>query len=95
MHAPGHVEGLECKGPVFVGDDGPRDEDNESPDPIQRVLPRVIEATNHVLVSNGALDFEILTKGTLTAIQNVTWDGRPLEIVVTAQRRAVAHSPSS
>ena len=75
MHAPMDVEWLECKGPVFVGDGGPEDEGDSSPDPIQYVLPRVIEATNRVLVANGALDLEILTNGTLTAIQNMTWDG--------------------
>jgi carboxypeptidase D len=50
MHAPMDVEWLECKGPVFVGDDGPEGYNDESPDPIQGVLPRVIEATNRVLM---------------------------------------------
>jgi carboxypeptidase D len=71
MHAPMDVEWLECKGPVFVGDGGPEGADDTSPDPIQHVLPKVIEATNRVLVSNADLDMEILTDGTLLAIQNV------------------------
>jgi carboxypeptidase D len=54
---------------------GPEDENDESADPIQFVLPRVIEATNRVLVANGALDMEILTNGTLSSIQNMTWNG--------------------
>jgi carboxypeptidase D len=76
MHAPENVEWLECKGPVFVGDGGPQDEGDLSPDPIQSVLPRVIEATNRVLVANGALDMEIITNGTMLAIQNMTWGGK-------------------
>jgi len=75
MHAPLDVSWLECSGPVFIGEGGPEDEGDSSPDPIQGVLPRVIEATNRVLVANGALDFEIITNGTLLAIQNMTWGG--------------------
>jgi len=69
------VERLECKGPVFVGESGPEDEGDSSADPIQHVLPKVIEKTNRVLAANGALDFEIITDGTLLAIQNMTWNG--------------------
>lgn len=76
MHAPEDVEWLECNGPVFVGDGGPQDEGDLSADPIQSVLPRVIEATNRVLVSNADLDMEIITNGTLMAIQNMTWGGK-------------------
>lgn len=76
MHAPMDVEWLECKGPVFVGEGGPQDEGDLSADPIQAILPRVIEATNRVLVSNADLDMEILTVGTLLAIQNMTWGGK-------------------
>lgn len=75
MHAPMDVEWLECKGPVFVGDGGPEDEGDYSADPIQSVLPYVIERTNRVLVANGDLDYEIITNGTLLAIQNMTWGG--------------------
>jgi len=70
MHAPMDVEWLEWKGPVFVGAGGPEDAGDTSPDPIQHVLLKVIEATNRVLVSNADLDMEILTDGTLLAIQN-------------------------
>ncbi|KAM3087816.1 hypothetical protein ACMFMG_001886 [Clarireedia jacksonii] len=76
MHAPEQVSWSECSGPVFVGGDaGPEQEGDLSPDPIQLVLPRVIEATNRVLIANGNLDFEIITNGTLLAIQNMTWGG--------------------
>ena len=76
MHAPMDVEWLECApDPVFVGDGGPEGEGDSSADPIQKVLPRVIEATNRVLVANGDLDLEILTNATLLAIQNMTWNG--------------------
>ena len=51
MHAPMDVEWIECAPyAVFVGNGGPEDEDDTSPDPIQGVLPRVIEATNRVLM---------------------------------------------
>jgi carboxypeptidase D len=76
MHAPLEVEWLECKGPVFTSSGGPEGEGDTSPDPIQSVLPRVIEATNRVLIANGALDMSILTDGTLLAIQNMTWLGK-------------------
>ena len=56
MHAPLDVDWLECSGPVFLGDGGPEDGGDLSPDPIQSILPRVIEATNRVLVANADLD---------------------------------------
>ncbi|RAL58922.1 hypothetical protein DID88_009213 [Monilinia fructigena] len=77
MHAPMEIDWNECSGPVFIGGDGgPEQEGDLSADPIQSVLPRVIEATNRFLIANGALDFEILTNGTLLAIQNMTWGGK-------------------
>ncbi|KAF2259867.1 serine carboxypeptidase [Lojkania enalia] len=75
LHAPMDVNWFECKGPVFIGEGGPQDEGDLSPDPIQSVLPKVIEKTNRVLVANGDLDYEIITNGTLLAIQNMTWNG--------------------
>lgn len=76
LHAPMDVEWIECKGPVFLGKGGPQNEGDLSPDPIQSVLPKVIEKTNRVLVANGNLDYEIITNGTLLAIQNMTWNGK-------------------
>jgi carboxypeptidase D len=67
----------ECQGPVFLNrGDGPESEGDVSADPIQKVLPRIIEATQRVLVANGQLDMEIITNGTLLAIQNMTWGGK-------------------
>ncbi|PMD58178.1 alpha/beta-hydrolase [Hyaloscypha bicolor E] len=65
-NAPLGIGWLECKGP---GD--------TSPDPIQSVLPRVIGATNRVLISNGDLDMSIIADGTLLAIPNMCWGGEP------------------
>ncbi|QSZ32269.1 hypothetical protein DSL72_001843 [Monilinia vaccinii-corymbosi] len=77
MHAPMQVDWRVCSsGPVFIGAGGPEQEGDLSADPIQSVLPRVIEATNRVLIANGALDFIIITNGTLLAIQNMTWGGQ-------------------
>ncbi|KAG0650120.1 Serine-type carboxypeptidase F [Hyphodiscus hymeniophilus] len=77
MHAPLNIAWAECSGPVFAkSSGGPEDEGDFSPDPIQNVLPQVIEATNRVLVANGALDFVIITNGTLLSIQNMTWNGK-------------------
>lgn len=53
------------------GSGGPEMAGETSLDPIQYTLPRVIEATNRVLISNGDLDMIILTNGTLLAIQNM------------------------
>ena len=52
MHAPMEVEWLECApNPVFVGKAlGPEGLPDTSADPIQKVLPRVIESTGRVLV---------------------------------------------
>jgi carboxypeptidase D len=68
MHAPTTVQWQECGGPVFVRGD-------KSIDPIRKVLPQVIEATNRVLISNANLDMVIMTQGTMLAIQNMTWGG--------------------
>ncbi|TKA39187.1 hypothetical protein B0A54_08496 [Friedmanniomyces endolithicus] len=85
MHAPMNVSWDECNGGVFLADDGkgggpgsggPEAYGDTSPDPIQGVLPRVIQSTNRVLVANGDLDMEILTNATMLAIQNMTWNGQ-------------------
>lgn len=54
---------------------GPVGEGDFSANPIEKVLPQVIDATKRVLVSNGNYDFVIITNGTLLAIQNMTWGG--------------------
>jgi carboxypeptidase D len=85
LHAPAYVSWSECTNSgVFVGGEksgayytgGPEGEGDLSADPIQKVLPQVIEATNRVLVSNGDFDMIIITNGTLLAIQNMTWNGQ-------------------
>jgi carboxypeptidase D len=58
------------------GSGGPEQEGDFSANPIEHVLPQVIEATNRVLVSNGDYDMIILTNGTLLSIQNMTWHGQ-------------------
>lgn len=54
MHAPLNISWDECAGEaVFIAGDGsggPEQYGDTSPDPIQGVLPRVIEATNRVLM---------------------------------------------
>ena len=78
IHAPSYIDWAECAvKPVFTGGDGgPQGEGDLSADPIQHVLPQVIEATNRVLVSNGDFDMIIITNGTLMSIQNMTWNGK-------------------
>ncbi|KIW04274.1 uncharacterized protein PV09_04576 [Verruconis gallopava] len=76
IHAPLDVDWSECSGPVFAGEGGGYGNGDASIDPIQSVLPKVIEKTNRVLVANGDYDFEILTMGTLLSIQNMTWNGK-------------------
>lgn len=76
LHAP-NVTWSECSAqPVFVGgNSGPEQEGDISANPIEHVLPQVIEATNRVLIGNGDFDMVIITNGTLLAIQNMTWNG--------------------
>ncbi|KAK4863586.1 hypothetical protein LT330_002364 [Penicillium expansum] len=76
LHAPkGTWSGCSLE-PVYVdGSSGPEQEGDISANPIEHVLPQVIEATNRVLIANGDLDMVILTNGTLLAIQNMTWNG--------------------
>ncbi|KAJ6088916.1 hypothetical protein N7499_004167 [Penicillium canescens] len=76
LHAP-NVTWAECSAEaVFVdGNAGPEQEGDISANPIEHVLPQVIEATNRVLIANGDFDMVIITNGTLMAIQNMTWNG--------------------
>lgn len=57
MHAPLDVTWGECAGPVFLGDGGPESEGDISPNPIEGVLPQVIEATSRVLISESRVCF--------------------------------------
>ena len=75
LHAPSTPAWTECGNGVFVGYGGPENEGDNSADPIQHVLPQVVEATNRVLVANGDYDMIIITNGTLLSIQNMTWNG--------------------
>ncbi|KAJ9612602.1 hypothetical protein H2200_004199 [Cladophialophora chaetospira] len=77
MHAPMNREWSLCNGnPFLAGEGGPVNVGDFSADPIQHILPRVIEATQRVLVSNSDLQYETPTTGTLLAIQNMTWGGK-------------------
>ncbi|GKZ27404.1 hypothetical protein AbraIFM66951_005303 [Aspergillus brasiliensis] len=80
LHAPMDVEWELCSYDlVFAGgesDPGPEQQGDDSPNPTEGVLPRVIEATNRVLIANGDWDYLIITNGTLLAIQNMTWNGQ-------------------
>ena len=71
MHAPLNVTWHVCNEPVFHT---PSWRDT-SPYVNLGVLPQVIEATNRVLISNGEWDANVITNGTLLAIQNLTWNG--------------------
>ncbi|KAL6230866.1 hypothetical protein BDW75DRAFT_248373 [Aspergillus navahoensis] len=78
MHAPQNIEWSICSNQaVFVGGNaGPESEGDISANPIEHVLPQVIEATNRVLIGNGDYDMIIITNGTLLSIQNMTWNGK-------------------
>lgn len=76
LHAPANTAWDICTSQsVFLGRGAGRDGDL-SLDPIQSVLPKVLEKTNRVLVANGDLDMVIITDGSLLAIQNMTWGGQ-------------------
>ena len=76
LHAP-NITWSECSTEsVFTGGSaGPEQEGDTSANPTEHVLPKVIEATNRVLIGNGDYDMVIITNGTLLAIQNMTWNG--------------------
>ncbi|CAI7672312.1 unnamed protein product [Penicillium bialowiezense] len=78
LHVPEEINWELCSiESVFVSPEpGPEQSFDESPNPTEHVLPRIIEATNRVLISNGAWDYLIITNGTLVAIQNMTWNGQ-------------------
>ncbi|KAI9924743.1 hypothetical protein ASPWEDRAFT_111975 [Aspergillus wentii DTO 134E9] len=78
MHAPNVTWAICSENPVFVGPEGsgPEGEGDISANPIETVLPQVIEATNRVLIGNGDYDMIIITNGTLMSIQNMTWNGQ-------------------
>lgn len=79
IHAPPHKKSWsECgeRYPFAGFRLGPEHEGDFSLDPIQSVLPKVIEATNRVLIGNGDFDGLLLTNGTLLSIQNMTWNGK-------------------
>lgn len=80
LHAPMDVDWTLCSlNDPYKADGssgGPESEGDLSLDPIQHVLPQVIEATNRVLVGNGDYDMIIITNGTLLSIQNMTWNGK-------------------
>ncbi|CEJ55066.1 hypothetical protein PMG11_01343 [Penicillium brasilianum] len=77
LHVPESLEWSLCSSEsVFVGNDpGPEQQYDTSLNPTEGVLPRLIEATNRVLISNGDWDYLVITNGTLLAIQNMTWNG--------------------
>lgn len=63
MHAPLDVSWAECSvEPVFIGTGGPQAEGDLSPDPIQTVLPQVIEATNRVLIGSKPVLFLMILR---------------------------------
>ncbi|KAK0627147.1 carboxypeptidase cpdS precursor [Immersiella caudata] len=70
IHAPSDINWSIC-GTRFVFPNG----DNSEP-PIRSVIPHVIDATQNVMISHGALDGLLLANGTLLAIQNMTWGGK-------------------
>ncbi|KAK1760514.1 Alpha/Beta hydrolase protein [Echria macrotheca] len=72
LHAPLDVAWEVCTDdpPVFVN------WTDTSPPPTQHALPRVIDATQNVLIAHGALDMVLMANGTLLALQNMTWGGR-------------------
>jgi carboxypeptidase D len=73
LHVPVQVEWAFCSHDVFVGGErhlNPVYADT-SPNPTEKTLPRLIEATNRVLISNGDWDLQLLNDGALLAIQNM------------------------
>jgi len=70
LHAPVDVKWEQCKDNVFVDD-----KDDSEPSSFNAV-PSVIDRTQNVIISHGALDMILIANGTLLAIQNMTWGGK-------------------
>lgn len=60
----------ECSNGVFVNGT-----DNSPPSGLS-VLPHVIERLNKTIIGHGALDYILMSNGTLLMIQNMTWNGQ-------------------
>jgi carboxypeptidase D len=60
----------ECQDPVYGGNDT-----DSSPPSGLSVLPGVIERSKRTVIGHGALDFVLISNGTLLMIQNMTWNG--------------------
>ncbi|EJT73262.1 hypothetical protein GGTG_10109 [Gaeumannomyces tritici R3-111a-1] len=71
IHAPAEVSWSSCANEnVFVNGTDSSDFSTQN-----GVMGGVIERTNNVVISHGALDMILLANGTLLAIQNTTWNG--------------------
>ncbi|KAH8803094.1 Alpha/Beta hydrolase protein [Xylogone sp. PMI_703] len=69
INAPHESNWQECTNVrVFPHGDG-------SPPSGQSVLPGVIERSKRTVIAHGALDFILVSNGTLLMIQNMTWNG--------------------
>lgn len=75
MHAPANASWILCTGLAFNSTNSSFAFGDSSLDPIQSVLPRVIDSTQRVLVGGGDYDMELISDGILLAIQNMTWGG--------------------
>ncbi|KAF3018849.1 hypothetical protein E8E14_006693 [Neopestalotiopsis sp. 37M] len=69
IHAPENQTWAECSGGIFQNN-------TDASEPSSwTAIPRVIEATQNVIIGHGLLDFVLLSDQTLLAIQNMTWGG--------------------
>lgn len=76
LHAPDSIQWSQCvpEDQVFVnGIDQNQTANQYGP---VTVLPRVIEHSQRTIIAHGDLDFDLLKKGSLLAIQNMTWAGQ-------------------
>lgn len=82
-----------CDGNIFPRGDG------SAPSALGP-LPRVIEATNNVLIGHGWYDYLLFANGTLATIQNMTWNGAqgfrkaPTERLFVPYGKALTSIPS-
>ncbi|ETS75363.1 hypothetical protein PFICI_12307 [Pestalotiopsis fici W106-1] len=69
IHVHENQSWSECSGGIF--------QDNiDASDPSSwAAIPRVIDATQNVIIGHGQLDFVLISNQTLLAIQNMTWGG--------------------
>ncbi|RFU72029.1 serine-type carboxypeptidase [Trichoderma arundinaceum] len=72
LHAPAAINWTQCINNPFNSTDG----SDQSPPPGLKQLPHVIDATQNVILAQGAVDWILVLNGVILGVQNMTWGGK-------------------